>query len=87
MVLFIIRIVIACIIFICAGITVVLVIKQSANSDGAQALSGGSDSRDAYGAQSSASRKERRLKLLTYVCAGVIAVCSLAFVIINAIVA
>ncbi len=84
--LFIIRIVLAGLMLVCSGIVIVLVLMQSANSDGMQAMTGASSTGDAYG-KSSTGRKERRLKILTYVTAGIIAVLSVVFLILESIVA
>lgn len=85
-ILFIIRIVLAGIMLVCAGVVIALVIAQSGNSDGTQAMTGASSDRDAF-ANNATGRKERNLKIATYVIAGVMAVISLAFIIMEAIVA
>ncbi len=84
--LFIIRIVLASLMLICAGVVTALVLMQASNSDGTQAMTGASSDRDAYG-QNSSDRKARRLKILTYVAAGIIAVLSIVFIILESVVA
>ena len=61
--------------------------KQSANSDGMEAMSGkSSDDRDSYYGKNSANSKEGKLKKWTYICAGLLAVCAIAFLILSAVV-
>lgn len=85
-ILFIIRIALSGIMLVCAGIVIALVIMQSSNSDGTQAMTGASSDRDAYGNNAS-GRRERSLKVATYILAGIMAVISIAFIVIEAIVA
>lgn len=70
----------ACVVFI---ITVVLL--QKGNSDGMEAMMGNSKSDDSetYYGKNAGSRREARLKLWTYICAGVLAVCCIAFLILG----
>lgn len=69
----------ACVIFI-----VVVVMMQSGNSDGTEAMMGGSknDDSESYYGKNAGSRKEFRLKLATYICAGLLAVCCIVFIIL-----
>ena len=69
----------ACVIFI-----VVVVMMQSGNSDGTEAMMGGSknDDSESYYGKNAGSRRERRLKIATYVCAGLLAVCCIVFIIL-----
>ena len=70
----------ACIVFI---ITVVLL--QNGNSDGMEAMMGGSKSDDSetYYGKNAGSRREAKLKLWTCICAGVLAVCCIVFLILG----
>ena len=70
----------ACVIFI-----IVVVMMQSGNSDGTEAFMGGSknDDSESYYGKNASSRKERRLKLGTYICAGLLAVCCIVFIILS----
>lgn len=71
----------ACMVFI-----IVIVMKQSGNSDGMEAMTGSSKSSDEsetfYG-KNAGSRKEARLKILTYVAAGLAAVCCIVVIILQ----
>ena len=84
----IILIVIASLALIAAGFIIFVVMKQSGNSDGTQALTGASskddDSESFYG-KNAGSRKEAKLKLWTYICAGALAVCCILMVVFPAI--
>lgn len=70
----------ACVVFI---ITVVML--QSGNSDGMEAMMGNSKSDDSetYYGKNAGSRREAKLKLWTYICAGVLAVCCIVFLILG----
>ena len=70
----------ACVVFI---ITVVLI--QKGNSDGMEAMMGGSKSDDSetYYGKNAASRREAKLKLWTWICAGVLALCAIVFLILG----
>lgn len=85
----IISIIFASLAFISAGFIIFVVMSQKGNSDGTQALSGVSheDDNESYYGKNSASRKEAVLKRWTYISAGVLAVCCIAMIIIQAIVA
>ncbi len=78
-----IRIALAAIILICMGFIIFVVMKQSGNSDGTEAFTGGSksDDNESYYGKNASSRTEARLKLWTYICSIVFAVCSIALVI------
>lgn len=82
-----IRIALAAIALICAGFIIFVVMKQSGNSDGTEAFSGGSksDDNESYYGKNASSRTEARLKLWTYICAGVLALCCVALIVISAI--
>lgn len=86
--IFITKIVLASIMLLCSGFVIFVVLKQSGNSDGMEAMSGGSrsDDQDSYFNKNASSRKENKLKLLTYISAGLLAVCSLVFLILSAVV-
>lgn len=81
-------IVIAALVLISAGFIIFVVMKQSGNSDGTQALTGASskdDDNESFYGQNAGSRKEAKLKLWTYICAGVLAFCSILMVILQTI--
>ncbi len=82
-----IRIAIAAIALICTGFIIFVVMKQSGNSDGTEAFTGSSKSDDteSYYGKNAGSRLEARLKLWTYICAGVLAACCIALIIISAV--
>lgn len=81
------KIALAAIILVCAGFIIFVVMKQSANSDGMEAMSGksSSDDRDSYYGKNSSNSTEGKLKKWTYVCAAALAVCSIAFLILSAV--
>ena len=71
---------------IAAVFIIFVVMKQSGNSDGMEAMTGSSKSSDeseTYYAKNAGSRKERLLKILTYVAAGVIALACLVVLILQ----
>ena len=82
-----IRIALAAIILIAIGFIIFEVMKQSGNSDGTEAFTGGSksDDNESYYGKNAGSRLEARLKLWTYICAGVVAVCCIALIIMAAV--
>lgn len=84
-----IRIALAAVILICTGFIIFVVMKQSGNSDGTEAFTGTSNRDDAesYYGRNAGSRLEARLKLWTYICAGVLAVCCIALIIMAAVIA
>ena len=81
------KIVLAALILICAGFIIFVVMKQSGNSDGMEAMSGKTSSdNDSYYGKNASDTKEGKLKKWTYICAIVLAVCALAFFILTAVV-
>ena len=79
-----IRIALAVVALACVVFIIVVVMMQSGNSDGTEAMMGGSrndDSESFYGKNAS-SRKEWMLKLATYICSGLLAVCCIVFIIL-----
>lgn len=82
--IFIVKIVLAALMLICSAFIIGVVMKQSGNSDGLEAMTGSRNDEDSLN-ESSAQRKERRLKIWTFVCAGLLAVCSIVFVILSAV--
>lgn len=71
---------------IAAVFIIVIVMKQSGNSDGMEAMTGSSKSSDeseTYYGKNAGSRKERILKILTYVAAGVIAVACIVVIVLQ----
>ncbi|MCM1043014.1 MAG: preprotein translocase subunit SecG [Corallococcus sp.] len=85
---FIVKIVLAALMLVCAGFIIFVVMKQSGNSDGMEAMTGSSksDSTDSYYNKNSAERKEAKLKTWTYICAGLLALCAIAFLILTAVI-
>lgn len=81
-----IRIAIVSLILLCAAFIIFIVMKQSGNSDGMEAMTGSSKSADeseTYYGKNASSRRDRRLKILTYVAAGLIAVLCIVFIILQ----
>ncbi|MBR2975019.1 MAG: preprotein translocase subunit SecG [Clostridia bacterium] len=80
------KIALAAIILICSAFIIFVVMKQSANSDGMEAMSGksSSDDRDSYYGKNAANSKEGKLKKWTYICAAALALCAIAFLILTA---
>ena len=82
-----IRIALAAIALICAGFIIFVVMKQSGNSDGVEAMTGSSnksDESETYYGKNAGSRKEARLKLWTYIVSGVLALCCVVMLILQA---
>ena len=83
-----IRIALAAIALICTGFIIFVVMKQSGNSDGMEAMTGTSnksDESETYYGKNAGSRKEARLKLWTYISAGVLALCCIVMLILQVI--
>ena len=81
-----IRVALAAIALICAGFIIFVVMKQSGNSDGTEAFMGSSnksDESETYYGKNAGSRKEARLKLFTYIAAGVLALCCIVMIILQ----
>ena len=81
-----IRIALAAIALICTGFIIFVVMKQSGNSDGMEAMTGTSsksDESETYYGKNAGSRKEARMKLWTYITAGVLAVCCIVLIILQ----
>ena len=81
-----IRIALAAIALICTGFIIFVVMKQSGNSDGVEAMTGSSnksDESETYYGKNAGSRKEARLKLWTYIVSGVLAVCCIVLLILQ----
>ena len=82
-----IRIALAAIALICTGFIIFVVMKQSGNSDGMEAMTGTSnksDESETYYGKNAGSRKEARLKLWTYIVSGVLALCCIVMLILQA---
>ena len=82
-----IRIALAAIALICTGFIIFVVMKQSGNTDGMEAMTGTSsksDESETYYGKNAGSRKEARLKLWTYIVSGVLAVCCIVMLILQA---
>ena len=82
------EIALAALALICVGFIIFVVMKQSGNSDGTEAFTGSSnksDDSETYYGKNAGSRKEARLKLWTYIAAGVLAVCCITFIILQAV--
>ncbi len=82
------KIALAAIILICTGFIIFVVMKQSGNTDGMEAMTGSSksDENESYYGKNSSERKEAKLKLWTYICAGALAVCCIVFLILTAVI-
>ncbi len=83
--IFIIKIVLAALMVLCASFIIVVVLKQTSNSD-AGVITGGSsysDDNDSYYGKNAKSRKEYRLKVWTYVTAGLMAASAIAFLLMG----
>ena len=87
-VIFGIRIALAAIILICTGFIIFVVMKQKGNSDGTEAFSGTArnDDTESYYGKNAGSRTEARLKLWTYIVSGLLALCSIALIIMAAVI-
>lgn len=81
------KIALAVIALACAVFIITVVMMQKGNSDGMEAMMGSSKSDDSetYYGKNAGSRREAKLKMWTYICAGVIAVCCIVFIILGAI--
>ena len=82
-----IRIALAAIALICTGFIIFVVMKQSGNSDGMEAFTGSSnksDESESYYGKNAGSRKEAQLKLWTYIVSGVLALCLIVFLLLQA---
>lgn len=84
-----IQIVLAVAILVSAGFITFVVMKQSGNSDGLEAIQGGSsrkdDDNESFYGKNSGMRTEAKLKKWTYICSIVLAVCCIAFIIVSGI--
>ena len=83
-----IRIALAAIALICTGFIIFVVMKQSGNSDGTEAFTGSSsksDESESYYGKNAGSRKEARLKLWTYITSGILALCCIVMLILQAV--
>ena len=81
-----IRIALAAIALLCTGFIIFVVMKQSGNSDGVEAMTGSSnksDESETYYGKNAGSRKEARLKLWTYIVAGLLAVCCIVMLVLQ----
>ena len=84
-----IRIALAALALICTGFIIFVVMKQSGNSDGTEAFTGSSKSSDeseTYYGKNAGSRREARLKLWTYIASGVLALCCIVMIILQAVI-
>ena len=82
-----IKIALAALALICTGFIIFVVMKQSGNSDGTEAFTGSSsrsDESETYYGKNAGSRKEARLKMWTYIAAGLLAVCCIVLLILQA---
>ncbi len=79
-----IKIALAVLALACAVFIIVVVLLQKGNSDGTEAMLGNSKSDDSetYYGKNAGSRREAKLKVWTYVCAGVLAVCCIVFIVL-----
>lgn len=79
-----IKIALAVLALACAVFIIVVVLLQKGNSDGTEAMLGNSKSDDSetYYGKNAGSRREAKLKVWTYICAGVLAVCCIVFIVL-----
>ena len=77
------RIILAILMLASGVAAIVLVLLQNSNSDGTSAFSGGSNQSDTFYAKNKSKRKESLLKIWTYACAIVLALCSIVFFILT----
>lgn len=83
-----IRIALAALALICTGFIIFVVMKQSGNTDGTEAFTGSSsksDESETYYGKNANSRREARLKLFTYIASGVLALCCITMLILQAV--
>ena len=83
-----IRIALAALALICTAFIIFVVMKQSGNSDGTEAFTGSSsksDESETYYGKNAGSRREARLKLWTYITSGVLALCCITMLILQAV--
>lgn len=88
-IVFIVRIVLAAIALIAAGFIIFVVMKQSGNTDGMEAMTGttrNDDESETYYGKNAGSRKEAKLKMWTYICAGVIVLCCIVLIVLQAVI-
>lgn len=88
MFLFITKIVLAALCLVAVGFIIYVVMKQSGNTDGVEAMTGSfksDDESETYYGKNAGSRKEAKLKLWTYISAGVLAVCCIVLIILGTI--
>ena len=80
-----IKIALAVIALVCTVFIICVVLMQSGNSDGMEAISGSSKSDDfeTYYGINASSRRDAILKLWPYICSGVLAVCCIVFIILS----
>ena len=80
------RIALAVIALACAVFIITVVLIQKGNSDGMEAMMGSSKSDDSetYYGKNAGSRREAKLKLWTWICSGVLALCCVVFIILAA---
>ena len=89
-VVLVVRIVLAVLCLISAGFIIFVVMKQSGNTDGMEAMMGSSKSSDeseTYYGKNAGARSEAKLKMWTYICAGVLAVSCIVMIILATFVA
>lgn len=88
-IVFIVRIVLAAIALIAAGFIIFVVMKQSGNTDGMEAMTGttrNDDESETYYGKNAGSRKEAKLKMWTYICAGIIVLCCIVLIVLQAVI-
>lgn len=84
-----IKIALAALALICVGFIIFVVMKQSGNTDGMEAMTGSSRSNDdaeSYYGKNAGSRKDVILKRLTYISAGILALCCIVMIILQAVI-
>ncbi len=79
------RIIFAIIALACAVFITTVVMMQKGNTDGMEAMTGSSksDDNESFYGKNASSRRDARLKLWTYICAGVLALCCILMLVLN----
>ena len=79
------KIALAVLMVLCSLFIIIVVLKQSGNSDGMEAMTGSRSDNDSYYGKNASQRKEHVLKVWTYVTAIVMAVAAIAFLVLTAV--
>lgn len=82
----IVKIVLACLMVVCAGFIIFVVLRQSGNSDASAVTGGKRDEQESYYGKGRTQTKDQKLKMWTYICGGCLALFALVFIILTAVV-